>query len=643
MPGASRRVPQVAQVEDCDSDESSVKPGTRVQAKRRALSVKPPQRRDAASDSGYSSHRSAPTVASQTQNVLASSTSARQTAPATSSKNRPIVHDSRGKQTRPEAPSRSASVSRPSNTERRYNLPQQPQPQSQPQKSAQQVYAEQYAAWAAQYPEAAARHRQQQQQQYPAQQAQLAAAQAVPSVTSQPRPQVGSTARSRPVSIHGYPMPSATPTAQHGPPPSPSAYHNYLAAYYQQYQTQPQYQQQPLAYLSSTPPMQTLPAYPATSPLANSPGSPNYVAAPALQRNYSAYSARQPNPDVAGLSLDMSNVIMSAQQPASARPYSARQPSASYMPGAYPNDMAADSDSESDSESASEDSSPDFSEDERDRERARKRDSKRDSRLMPPPPARRPSMPARKTAPVVVPIHSSRHQAQRAPRSDTGVDYPSSSDQFDSDRTARAIVGRARTESTFHSSHSRRPSVSTSASSAKTRATTVSSGSGSRKVIIEDKNGRRRTAYLPQEQLDDIARFYERQRREEQERQERIEAYQQQVRGPQVPELTADNIRKVASKRSSGSHVSQRSHKSSSSKASKSEGIKIQAGDTVLHVYGEASVEMRPGEDGGPAILKIGSGSSRDSAYYGSSKGSGSRVSKRREIMREVDGYEEAL
>ncbi|KAK4540122.1 hypothetical protein LTR36_009787 [Oleoguttula mirabilis] len=622
MPGNGRRVPQVAEMEDYDSDDSSAKPGTRVRATRKTpTSVRPAQRRDTASDSGYSSHSGAANVAAQTQAVVSGSSSARQPAPASSSRSKPVIHTTDRQPDKAIDQSRPSYVSRPSNTERRYTLPQQ----------TQQEYAQKYAAWAAQYPEAAAKHQrqmQQQQQQHMVQQAQAAPAPVMSNVTSQPRPGATSTSqRARPMSIHGYGIPSAPNTAPYGPPPSPSAYQNNLAAYYQQYQQQ-QYQQ-PSTYLSSTPPTQIMTAYPVQSPVANSPTSPQYGAMPTVQQKYAHYSARQANPNVSGLTYDLSKVSMTSQ-PTLTRTMSARQTSGSYMPGTFPEQEAVES------ESDSEESEPDYSED----ERQRARNHKRDSKLMPPP-SRRPSIHTRSTAPVNVPSRSSRQSIQRAPRSDTYVDYPSSSEQFDSDRTARAAVGRTRTESSF-SSRSRRPSISTTASSGRTKATTVSEGSGTRKVMIEDKDGRRRTAYLSQDQQDDLARRYERERREDEERREVIEAYQQKVRGPLPTELTADNIRKAA-KRTSGSHVSRDSRKTSSSKASRSDGILIQAGDTVLHVHGEANIEMHPGEDGGPAVFKIGnSRSGRDSAYYGSSK-SGSRLSKRKESNRQVDEYEEAL
>lgn len=276
-------------------------------------------------------------------------------------------------------------------------------------------------------------------------------------------------------------------------------------------------------------------------------------------------------------------------------------------------------------------------------ERQQERQRKRDSKLMPPPPpapvARRPSMRTHNTAPAVPASRTLRHKSRHTPRSDTGVEYPSSSEQFDSDRAK--VGGRPRTESSY-SGRSRRGSSSTTASSGRTKATSVSAGSGLQKVILEDKHGRRRTAYISREQQTFLAQNYERSRREEQEMQDTIERYQQDVSGHHR-DLTMDNVKDHAAKtlrRTSGSHVSRGSHRSGSSRNSKSEGIKIQTGDTVLHLYGEANVEMVPSETGGPAVLRIGSGlsSGRDSAYHGSSRGSGSRVSRRRELVQ--DGYE---
>ena len=414
--------------------------------------------------------------------------------------------------------------------------------------------------------------------------------------------------------------------SNHGPPPSPSAYQNHFPAYYQSYQP---------AIYGSTPPNQMMSNYPPQSPLAPSPTSAPYAVAPGLTRTYSTREVSHPT--VATYSLPKA-----PSAPPLARTISARQNTA--MPGAFPGPESDESESESDSDSETD------SEEEREREREereRERRAREKDRRAMPPPARRPSLVERNTAPSL-PRRASRDPLRRAPRSDTFIDYPSSSDNVDSDRTARAVVDRSRgrTNSSY-SGRSRRPSVSTTASSGRTKATTVSSGSGSatHKYIIEDRNGRRKE-YLSKEQYNELIRRYEVQKLEDKENEERVQAYQDRVRGQQPPELTAENIRK-AERRTSGSHVSGHSRKSSthsSSKNTKNDGIRIQSGDTVLHVYGEARVEMRPGEDGTPAfIIGSASGKDRDSAYHGS-KSSGSRISRRKDtITEEDDGYEKGL
>jgi hypothetical protein len=598
-------MPKAAYVEDYDSDHSSVRPGTAVKAttgRRRAASVRPPQKRDAASDSGYSSHNSA----AQAQNVAANTSAARQSG---QTKAKPVLHRT-GSLRKSTSPSRSDPIPQhcndpacqvPSclsrhNSERRYTLPNSYTP-------------EQLAAW---------NYYQQQQQaqpspvtQYPptsaptTQPVAVSARQRAPSVSIP----------SRPMSIGGYPQ---TAPVERGPPPSPSAYANYLA-YYPQGQVQGHPHP---GYYGSTPPTQQLAQYPPPSPV--SPGLMNY-AAPPKQRAPTTYSARQVNPDIPGFEYGVGTV-----QPGLTRTASYRQPPRKQvMPGAY-----LDSESETDSET---------SESEREERERAARKAKRDSKLMPPP--RRPSMSThRYTEPAV--SRTSRERLRRAPRSDTDACDPSSSDNFDSDRTARAVVDRPRTESSYSRS-SRRPSVSTSGSG-RTKATSVSSSSGYPKVLyVEDSRGRR-LAYRSKEQQEDIIRQYQRQKLEEEERLDRIAAYQQEVSGA-TKDLTAENIRKAQTtqRRKSGSHVSggaqsQRSGGSSSKISRPETGIEIRTGGTVLHLYGDAKLEMQASEDGSHKLI-IGGGSNRggDSAYYGSSKGSGSRVSgSRRGKPVPQDGYE---
>ncbi|KAK5135611.1 hypothetical protein LTR08_005091 [Meristemomyces frigidus] len=642
MPESTRRMPQVAQVEDYNSDDSAARPHTRVQATTKTSSARSSQRRETTGG-----HNGTPAAAAPVQKAVASSSSSRQAAAASTSKSRPVIHTSNLQQSKQDFSARTTPVLRPGNPERRNTLPEQ----------VQQEYEQKYAVWAAQYPEAAAQRKleiQQQQAQVNAHahaqaqaqaQAQTSYGQPIPAPNVARARAMSTSIASRPMSIHGYGIPSVSSSAHHGPPLSLSAYPNHQA-YYPQYQLHPQQTyQQPMAYLGSTPPAQIMPAFPPQSPATYSPTSPNYAMMPPAPRSQPNYSARRGNPDISGLTQDLSRVTMSTH-PTLSRTISARQPSASHMPGSYPQHDSYES------ESASTDSDSEYSEDQRareredrehrdrehqkrerqereyqDREREERERRKRDGKMMPPP-LRRPSIHTRQTAPVAELSHSSRPATHRTPHSDT------SSEQFDSDRTARANVGRSRAESSF-SSHSRQPSVSTRASSGGTKATSVSEGSGTRKTTIEDKHGNRRTVYLSQDQ--DKARYSERKKREELDMQERIEAYQQQVRGAQQHQLTAENVQKAA-RRTSGSHISRDSRKSGgSSKSSKPEGIKIQAGDNVLHVYGGASIEVHADEDGGQ-VFKIANGGGKDSAYYGSSRGS--RLSRRKEP---IDGYETAL
>lgn len=200
------------------------------------------------------------------------------------------------------------------------------------------------------------------------------------------------------------------------------------------------------------------------------------------------------------------------------------------------------------------------------------------------------------------------------------MDYISSSD-YVSDRTARAVVDR-RTNS-VHSGHSRRPSVSTTASSSRTKATTNTSysdsGSAYQQVVVEDQYGKRK-AYMPKESL----RRYQKQ-------QESVEAYQNSTNDGLRSALTLANIEDMQRRRS-GSHAgSTHSRKTgrSDSKTTRSEGIKIEANGTTLHVYGDMKIEMRPGEDGAPTVV-VASSSSKDSAYFSGSKSSDSRKARSR-------------
>lgn len=184
-------------------------------------------------------------------------------------------------------------------------------------------------------------------------------------------------------------------------------------------------------------------------------------------------------------------------------------------------------------------------------------------------------------------------------------------------------------------------------------------------MIVEDRYGRRREylskreqdAYDARERSDAWREEEYHQRRRDssaQRRRERsVENYQNEVRGGPAADLTAENIRMTqqASSRRRES-VSGRSRKTSRSGASKTrgagEGVTIETGGTTFHVYGDASVEVQPAEDGGLAKLTIARGSGggersqRDSAYYGS-KSSSSRVGRSRAPSEVGRGRSEAV
>ncbi|TKA73043.1 hypothetical protein B0A55_08131 [Friedmanniomyces simplex] len=528
MPEGTRRVPQPAQVEDCLSDESSVKPGTARQAKRKTLSLKTPKvvQKRADSDSGYSSHTGTTTHAQ------------------TLSKRNP---------------------------ERRYTMSQ---PYDPVQYAAAMAQYQQQQAQAQQVPQAQQAQPSARQYQYAPQYVQTPISPAVPMATPLPTPRATSTSRpSRPASMYGNVSYSGQ-SQQHGPPPSPSAYQAQFPAYYQQYQ-------QPAIY-GTTPPNQTLPNYPPQSPLAPSPTSMPYAVPPVLTRTYSTREVSTP--------MVSYGVPKTTAQPPLTRTISARQ--ATNMPGAFPDPESEETESDSASQSETDSEAEREEQRERDRERRdrERRARARDSKLMPPP-TRRPSIKERNTTPAV--------PSRRGPVTPT--------DQL-------ILLWPQPPPICLYN-----------------------------RIIWSDQGNHE---YLTKEQYHELIRRYELQKLEDQEMQDRAEAYQHQVRGRQPPELTAENIRK-AERRTSGSHISGHSRKSSnhsSSKNAKNDGIKIQAGDTVLHVYGDARVEMRQGEDGTPAFI-IGStaGSGRDSAYHGS-KSSGSRISRRKDtITEEDDGYERAL
>lgn len=656
MPGGS--VAQPAQCEEWDSDESSAIPGTLVQAAQHQRDAKryhhhqqpsssrQAKPRDAASDSGYSSLAAKSPVPAPLV-IPAQAAVQQQQRPATASPSRtkakPVIHrvDSARTTTQTQRGQPSSATAAPTRQSRQCSDPncrdpncapirvserRNPVPEKQPQQQYQQVPQYQYAQMS---------------------QAQAAAMMPPPAI---PRPRAASGSRQqRPVSIHGYASMSYNGMPQ-GPPPSASAYY----AYPQPYPQQPQQMQ---SYLSGTPPTQ-MAGYPPMSPVPPSPTSPT-TTYPGYPGYSGAYSARQPNPAVPGLEKPRTGAA-----PGVTRTMSARQRPEERTRGPIPGQFPDPESTESETDSETESESSDYSSEEE--YRRRKQDPRRHLRTKDVAlvhHSRRPSMTKKYYTENTISTSSRRdsmprESLRRTPRSDSYLDYPSSSDVGDSDRTARAVVDRRSTFSSARSS--RRPSVSTTASSGRTKATTLSSMTdySNGRLVVEGPNGRR-TTYLSKEQRDELSRQYRRQQQEDKLEAQRIQeekvaAYQKTMSGGDPYELTADNIRK-ASNRKSGSHISGRSQKSSgsSSKVTRNDGIQILHGDTVLHVYGDTNIEMRPSEDGGPAQLVIGSSSRKDSEYRGSSKSSGSRVGRTRgrsELSRRAikeendyeDGYEVA-
>jgi hypothetical protein len=163
-------------------------------------------------------------------------------------------------------------------------------------------------------------------------------------------------------------------------------------------------------------------------------------------------------------------------------------------------------------------------------------------------------------------------------------------------------------------------------------------------VVVEGKHGRRST-YLPKETQ---ARLRKLRDDEEEDRRVRdsVAAYQKGMQGDVEPyELTAENMRNQdrSGRRRSASYVSgSRSHRSSASQGGGGGGIKIESGGTTLHVYGDAKVALRGGENGEPASIVIGSGGAGDTGGGGSrsSRSGRGRPKAIREENSFDDGYE---
>ena len=633
--------PKVAQCEEYDSDASAAKPGTRVKAQRRATTTGPPvsldrhrgKHKSTNSDSGYSSHTTGTQESKASADAKAMPPPARPASAQTATRSNPVpLQRSSSQRNSQGAPTRSPTKAKPSATcnDPKCNVPNctgAAQDTSRRNSTVQYPvqYPPQYVPSPGGQPQSPYQYTY---QQLP----QSSLTQTIPTL-AQPRPRTGSISQQgRPASFHaGYAYP---PSAASGPPPSTSAYQNQMLNW------NAALQQQAIpngGLYGTTPPNQLYPNYLQASPIRSSPIASNMPIGQSLQR---AGSARSIDRNFNPVTRPQAQPIQSARL-ASVRHQSAR---VSKMPGSFPGQQSSGSDSYSDSDSASDYSSEE--ENERTRPRAR------DSRLMSSSSQRRPSINQRTVTDSAVYTRPPRDVLVRNPRSDHVLEDILSSDNMDSDRTTRAVAGRPRTIHTGSSKGSRRPSVSTTASSGRTR-TTAPSSVADPTIVVEDSKGRR-VSYLSQRDRESIMRQVQAQELEKQQRQREsaIEDYQNKVRGSRPPELTVDNIRKQQF-RASGSHMSHSRKSSRSGSHVGGDGVKIDYGGTTLHVYGGTTIELQPGEDGAPAKMIIGSSSGKDSAYHSGSKSSSSRVgrsrggsergSRRRERSRREDEYEPAL
>lgn len=550
--------PEVACYDDYDSDESAVKPGTRTFARSAASSNQSGHQLSTQSHRG----RDRSNTALPTSTPVAPPASRRSSTPAArTNQNADRVRrtESQTRRVQIQAPpplSRSNSVSFCRNpncrepgctaaqTSRPYSVaPQQPQysrPPPIPPQIAQQI---QFAPYG---------------------------------YGPQPRPRVNSISQQRPVS---WSAPIDTPIysphynpqpAQHGPPPSRSAYHRVYAA--------------------QTPATSQIP----TQPMYAQPPDPMRVAMAGLSigrpQSTTTYSARTVPSEYTSPALKHHIPLTRTSS------LSARRPSLSrtIVPGAYTGDSIQD-DAYHHSD---DDDDPDF-----ERERSR---SKRDSKLMPPP--SRPSVRPTQTTPNFS-TRSFRESSQRAPTSDTGVDYVRD-ELADPDRTPRPSTTR-RHSSTHSSSRSRRPSASTASSSARSKATTISSGSGSARQTQDDRDARRRERvtqdHYAEQQADAMA-------------------YQQKLRGPQPAELTAENIRQMDDRRKprTRSGASGHSRKSGQS-GSQSDGVRFKYGQQNYDFPSKTQVEFRLDVDGKPAQFIVTPGPATSATE---SKSSSSRVGR---------------
>jgi hypothetical protein len=650
-------------VEDCTSDDNA--------EIRRSAAEQPPStklmphpfrnnHRDAASDSGYSSH---------TSNTVSSTSHAQPisslrppppptTEHATSSHSKPVINRSASQRHQPR-PSRSASVSKPSmsctdkncgdrdcaskrNGERGYTLPLR-QPPQRPQTTQYPVQETATYPQAPNHPYVSVSH-----------------GQPTPNYGQQPQSHQHdpSASRSRPTSWvqpPGVPInyqygmtPQANYNAQHhllqG---SPSAYHRSYLGHHQSASGD-------WSGIASGSPHDPSGLYMQNHGMPIPPIGQTYR--PVMGGH--AYSARQAVPTMSG--LDSLTPSAERSQPSQPIP-SARLRSdipGSDMPGSFPREPHSFGPA---SESSSSSESSDSEEEgrrhhvrgprRRDEERSRASRESEDRRKMPPPMAprepggRRPTLMHTRTTPAITGRTQSREPPRRPRHS-----APLPLEYVETGRPARPATEKRHTPSYEHDDY--HPSVSHHSSSGRTKSGSISHVSRVvQRYIVEDGNGRK-TYYDTREEAEAKAN-----RLKQQQQTEEAESYQATRRGnAQPPTLTAEAIKRASTsqhrERKAASHVSGSSRKSTTSSVrTGTESIQITRDGTTFSIPTNTTLQIRQTEEGETWVIGSGSPPREHSYYGGSSKSSGSRVGGRRsergggrrDTKTEDDGYEPGL
>jgi hypothetical protein len=654
--------PPAPYVEDVYDSDGSVVPGTRREAGNHAHapSTKPLMQhmrksgRDAASDSGYSSHAS---------NTVASSTNSQPSVGAqhTRQSSQPMNQNTigrRGSQRGQVRLSRSPSVpactdprcgdskcASSQNIEPNYALPHRPHTQ----RSQTMQYPVQDAG-------PAMPHIQAQNYQYP----QHPVAQPAPhyyNPQAETRPRAPSASQSRPTSwapgaypyANLYPQTTTMPQGSYGAQPHalpPSTSTQNMMPHMPQYPTTGTDWQNMPSQMTSNSPRDSYGAYVPAQAMSIPSNGQNYTSTYSVRQGYQVPSGQE-------ISTPSTTYQQSSQPAISAR-------RASVMPGSFPGEALAFG-SPSGSSSESSDSEDDHDrrrhEPSRRREQSRRRKEEHDrtrrvleDRMAMPPPSierereRRPILKTARTTPA-----DSRHRSRDPPRR---APYPEpdllSSEYVDPDRTARPVVSKRLTYS--DSRQKRQPAITHHRQPSRERPSSLSYGSQPvHKYVVEDSNGRK-SYYDTLEEAE-----YKRSRLDQQQREADIEAYQAKTRGNLHPAtLTTGDLKRAQThpqEKRPASHASGSSRKSTSSRISASESmIQIKHGDAIYTIPGDKTVEIIT--KGGETMV-IGPGSPpREKSYHGSSSG-GSRMGRsrngseyggrRRDTITEEDGYERAL